>query len=91
MKDELLEEATNFFNGSPIPRFFTLSYIVLITKVKVPNGFDKFQPISLCSVAYKIFSKIILDTLTNYLTIIISQEQGAFLPGRSIFDNITLA
>ncbi|XP_040996793.1 uncharacterized protein LOC121242840 [Juglans microcarpa x Juglans regia] len=59
-------------------------------RVDKPNGFDKFRPISLCSVFYKICSKIIMGCLTNLPSKLISQEQGAFIPGHSIFDNISL-
>lgn len=44
-----------FFQGTELPRFYSFSYIVLIPKVQNRTSFDKFWPISLCSVAYKIF------------------------------------
>ncbi|XP_041015027.1 uncharacterized protein LOC121257846 [Juglans microcarpa x Juglans regia] len=56
-----------------------------------PHSFEKFRPISLCSMAYKIFSKIIVSRLTSVFPRLISPEQGAFIPGRSIFENISLA
>ncbi|XP_042956358.1 uncharacterized protein LOC122292186 [Carya illinoinensis] len=77
----------------------TLSSVFLLTVVQVqmvlaqvdkPSGFDKFWPISLCSVTYKICAKIIVSRLTDLLKKMISQEQGAFIPGRSIFENISL-
>lgn len=55
LKDDLLEAATNFFNGTPLPKFFTTSYVVLISKILQPSNFDKFSPISLCLEAYKVF------------------------------------
>ncbi|XP_042958079.1 uncharacterized protein LOC122293609 [Carya illinoinensis] len=69
------------FLGIPIPRFYSASYIVLIPKMQRPTGFDKFRPISLCSVVYKAFSKILVRRLSPILNRIISSEQGAFLPG----------
>ncbi|XP_042941234.1 uncharacterized protein LOC122275951 [Carya illinoinensis] len=56
-----------------------------------PTGFDKFPPISLCPMVYKAFSKILIRRLSPILNRIISSEQGAFLLGRSIFENISLA
>ncbi|KAG2684189.1 hypothetical protein I3760_10G065300 [Carya illinoinensis] len=55
IKDDLLEAVTEFFHTKSFPRFYTASYIVLIPKVDKPSGFDKFRPISLCSVIYKFF------------------------------------
>lgn len=85
VKEDLLEVGKEFFSGVPLPRFFTYSFIVLILKVVEPSSFENFRPISLCSVAYKIFSKIIVGQLSSYLNCIISPKQGAFLAGRSIF------
>lgn len=56
-----------------------------------PTSFFKFWPINLCSVANKIFSKIIITRLSRVIHKMISQEQGAFVSGRKIFENITLA
>lgn len=85
-----MEAAKDFFNGVTLSKFFS-SFIILILRVKEPNGFDKLRPISLCSIAYNFFFKIIVGRLTQCLNRIISQERGAFLPDRSIFENITLA
>lgn len=60
LKEDLLD-ANEFFSGTPLPRFFTTSCIVLILKVFESSSLDKFKRIRLCSVVYKIFSKIILD------------------------------
>ncbi|XP_042970644.1 uncharacterized protein LOC122303096 [Carya illinoinensis] len=91
VNEEVVEAARDFFAGSTLPRFYTSSYIVLILKVPDPKSFEKFPPISLCSVAYKIFSKILVTRLTGFLPMLISAEQGAFILGRSIFENISLA
>ncbi|XP_022865986.1 uncharacterized protein LOC111385804 [Olea europaea var. sylvestris] len=85
-----MEAACDFLGGSPLPRFYSSSYRVLIPKVENPQGFDKFRSISLCSVAYKIFSKILVKRMASLLPKVISHEQGAFVTGRSTFDNITL-
>ncbi|XP_040986544.1 uncharacterized protein LOC121234610 [Juglans microcarpa x Juglans regia] len=91
IKEDVVEAARDFFRGAPLSRFYSSSFIVLIPKVPEPSGFDKFHPISLCSVAYKIFSKIIVNRLNSILDSLVSHEQGAFISRRSIFENITLA
>ncbi|KAK3199206.1 hypothetical protein Dsin_022621 [Dipteronia sinensis] len=91
VKEDKTDAAKDFFQGTPLSRFYSSSFIVLILKVDNPSSFDKFRPISLCSVAYKIFSKIIVFRLTDVVEKLVSHEQGAFILGRSIFEIITLA
>ncbi|KAG6702808.1 hypothetical protein I3842_07G054300 [Carya illinoinensis] len=78
VKDDVFEAIVEFFHTHMLPKSYTASYIVLIPKVDKPSGFDKFRPISLCFVIYKICTKIIVT------------QQGAFIPGRSIFENFSL-
>ncbi|XP_040998238.1 uncharacterized protein LOC121244295 [Juglans microcarpa x Juglans regia] len=81
----------DLFSGVSMPRFYSAFYIVLILKIQQPTGFDKFRPISLYSVVYKVFSKILVRRMSPIPSKIISPKQGAFLPRRSIVENITLA
>ncbi|XP_040996069.1 uncharacterized protein LOC121242244 [Juglans microcarpa x Juglans regia] len=67
VKEDVLEAIYEFFVSKQFPRFFTASFRVLIPKVDIPSRFDKFRPISLCSVFYKICSKIIVNRLTGLL------------------------
>lgn len=53
VKEDVVAAAKDFFTGTSLPRFYSSSFIVLIPKVVEPKIFDKFRPISLCSVAYK--------------------------------------
>ncbi|XP_042974814.1 uncharacterized protein LOC122306449 [Carya illinoinensis] len=90
VKVDIFEAILDFFFSlsKKLPHFYLASYIVLIPKVDVPTGFDKFRPISLYSVFYKICAKILVNQLMGLLTSMISLEQGAFIP--SIFENISL-
>ncbi|XP_042942930.1 uncharacterized protein LOC122277118 [Carya illinoinensis] len=88
---ELSNAVMEFFQGMELPRFYTTSFIVLIPKVKDATSFDKFRPISLCNVIYKVFAKLIVNRLAMVLDRMISPEQGAFVKGRSIFQNISLS
>lgn len=55
IKKDLLEATKYFFSGGMLPRFYTSSFIILIPNVKDHSSFEKFKPISLCSISYKIF------------------------------------
>lgn len=77
--------------GFPIPKGITSSPISLVPKVQKPKFFSDFRPISLCNFSYKIISSIISKSIAPILPNIISKEQGAFVNGRFILDNVALA
>lgn len=91
MKQDLFDMATVFFEGIPWTNFFGATNIVLIPKVDVPEGFGHFRPISLCLVVYKIMGKIMVFRLAPIIGGLVSSEQAAFIQGRSIFENMTIA
>ncbi|XP_042964616.1 uncharacterized protein LOC122298830 [Carya illinoinensis] len=91
IKEDLLMLAIEFFEGKPLTTFFGATNIVLIPKVDDLRGFSQFRPISLCSIVYKILSKVLVNRLEPIMKKIISAEQSAFIKGRSIFDNISIA
>eukprot|EP00253_Pinus_taeda_P011878 PITA_11878 len=67
------------------------TFIVLIPKGEEANTPEKFRPIALCNVIYKIISKVIANRLKPILPGIISEEQSGYVEGRQILDNILLA
>ncbi|XP_040987651.1 uncharacterized protein LOC121235368 [Juglans microcarpa x Juglans regia] len=81
VKEDVFEAITDFFSGTELLRFYTASYIVLLPKIQNPTSFGNFRPISLCSVVYKICSKILVNRFSMLFSRIISKEQEAFLPG----------
>jgi hypothetical protein len=69
----------------------TNSYVLaLIPKEKGAVNFGRFRPISLCNTSYKILTKIIANRIKNILPTIILENQGGFLKGMYIVDNIIL-
>ncbi|KAI3473565.1 hypothetical protein Pfo_031528 [Paulownia fortunei] len=88
---DIKEAVVDFFKGNSMPRSFTATSIVLISKTENPKTWGDFRPISLCNVNNKIFTKIISNRLVNILPEIISPAQSGFVKGRLISDNILLA
>jgi len=66
------------------------AFLALIPKEKGAKTFDRFRPISLCNIGYKIITKIMANRLKNILLQLIPENQGGFVKGRMIWDNIIL-
>ena len=74
-----------------IPKEINHTHIALIPKVKSPERITEFCPISLCSVIYKVVSKVLANRLKGILPSVVSENQSAFQAGRVITDNILMA
>ncbi|XP_009127418.1 uncharacterized protein LOC103852254 [Brassica rapa] len=84
-------EVRKFFELGQLPADWNFTEICLLPKVQNPNEMKNLRPISLCSVVYKIVSKILCDRLKLVLPLIVSPTQGAFVAGRLISDNVLIA
>ncbi|KAA3471134.1 reverse transcriptase [Gossypium australe] len=67
------------------------THIVLIPRIANSTRLVHFQPISLCSVIYKIISKTVVNRFQKVLNNCIDEAQSAFVSGRQITNNILLA
>lgn len=86
--DRVVEEV---LDGGPMPDCWNDTTIVLIPKKRKPEHIKDLRPISLCSVIYKLISKVLANRLKLILPDVISPAQSAFVPGRLITDNILIA
>eukprot|EP00253_Pinus_taeda_P023191 PITA_23191 len=66
------------------------TFMALIPKSEESNSPDKYRPIALCNIIYKIVSKVVALRLKPMLPFIISPEQSGYVEGRQIMDGIIL-
>ncbi|KAK4380990.1 putative ribonuclease H protein [Sesamum angolense] len=90
IKDAFFDIAEDKAPGRLLRQVHT-TILALIPKVRVPSMVSDFRPISCYNVLYKVVTKIIVQRLRIVLDKLISPSQNAFVPGRSIVDNILLA
>ncbi|KAG7549361.1 Reverse transcriptase domain [Arabidopsis thaliana x Arabidopsis arenosa] len=91
VKLQIIEEIQGFFNSGVLPEEWNHTHLCLISKVLKPQRMTDMRPISLCSVLYKIISKIISSRLKVYLPEIVSPTQSAYVAERLVSDNILIA
>lgn len=67
------------------------SFIALIPKQESAQTPDRFRPIALCNVVYKIISKVVANRLKPLLPTLVSMEQSRYVEGRKVLNNIIQA
>ncbi|KAL0295091.1 UNVERIFIED_CONTAM: hypothetical protein Scaly_3110300, partial [Sesamum calycinum] len=80
-----------FFRTGKLLKQINTTLIVLIPKVNLPIYVSDYRPISCCNVLYKAITKILVKRMQRVLPLLIDYSQTAFVPGRSIIDNVLLA
>ena len=88
---EVVNAVQHFFHTSKLLPVFNSTIITLVPKCQNPNSIKDFRPISCCNVIYKCVTKILVNRMKKYLPAIIGRNQSAFIPSRSITDNILMA
>lgn len=80
-----------FFESLELPRIINSANVALVPKQHNPSLMTHFWPISSYNVLYNCISKLLVSRLQKILPTIISPFQSAFIPKRSIGDNMFLA
>ncbi|KAL2251903.1 UNVERIFIED_CONTAM: putative mitochondrial protein [Sesamum indicum] len=88
---EITKAVLEFFSTGKLLKQINSTILTVIPKVHSSTSVADFRPISCCNVLYKIIAKLIVQKLSVILDKIISPCQAAFVPGRSIGDNVMLA
>ncbi|KAL0300290.1 UNVERIFIED_CONTAM: hypothetical protein Scaly_3051900 [Sesamum calycinum] len=89
--EDVCRAIMEFFNHGRLLKQLNATLLTLIPKVQMPTKVGDFRPISCCNVIYKIITKIMVKRMQFVLEKLIDNCQNAFVPGRSISDNVLLA
>ncbi|GAU45652.1 hypothetical protein TSUD_400890 [Trifolium subterraneum] len=89
--DDIFSAASTWLERGYFPISLNETNIYLIPKCDNPTSMKDLRPISLCNVLYKMISKVLANRLKCCLDKCVSQEQSAFVEGRSILDNALIA
>eukprot|EP00253_Pinus_taeda_P033736 PITA_33736 len=90
IKKDFVRMVNNVFKNHKMGENTKSSHIAIIPKEANPLSFDRFRPISLCNVSYKIVTKILANRLKKILPHLISENKGGFVSSRQITDNVIL-
>jgi len=90
IKKDLCRMVTKSQNCNKLGGSTNSSFLALIPKEKGAKSFNRFKRISLCNTGYKIITKIMANRLKKILPKLIPENQGGFVRGREILDNIIL-
>lgn len=90
IKDDIGRAVKAFFHHGIISEEVNETLVALAPKVPLPESINQ-RPISCCNVVAKIISKIFVMRLKQFMGILISHNQSAFVGGRLIQDNLIIA
>jgi len=89
--DNIFKECCGWLDTGQFLPDLNITNIALIHKGSTHVSMKYWRPIALCNVLYKIISKVLANMLKKVLSQCISDNQLAFVPGRSILDNAMVA
>ncbi|KAL5191867.1 Transposon TX1 uncharacterized protein [Glycine soja] len=91
LKPEFLRFIAEFHVNASFPKGLNSSFIALIPKIKDPQSFNDFRPISLIGCVYKIIAKLLANRLSKVMNHLIDERQTAFVKGRQLLHGVLIA
>ncbi|KAJ0445231.1 putative RNA-directed DNA polymerase [Helianthus annuus] len=86
LQHDFMNLFTHFHDNATLSLGCMSSFLALIPKKNDPVGLNDYRPISLVGCINKIISKVLINRLKPVIQSLVSEEQTAFLSGRSILD-----
>lgn len=91
VENDVIAVARNFFSGGRLLKSFNHTHMCLIPKVNDTREMAQVRPIGLCSMFYKVISKIMVHWMQKFMNRIVTANQSTFVKGRLISENILVA
>ena len=91
VKLDILNVVEDSRGSKTILKSLNTSFISMIPQQDLAQIADKYRPIALCNVVYKIISKVVANRLKPLLPSLVSEEQSGYVEGRKILNNIIQA
>ncbi|XP_074298814.1 uncharacterized protein LOC141629760 [Silene latifolia] len=88
--EDICDAIKDYFNSGKLLSQLNATNITLIPKCERPTSVKHFRPIACCNMIYKVISKLMCSRLSLVLPDIVSEDQGAFIKGRSIIENVLI-
>ncbi|CAN0857898.1 LINE-1 retrotransposable element ORF2 protein [Linum grandiflorum] len=89
--EDVFNAARGWLEDGVFPQEIQETNIILLPKVDNVRSMKDLRPISLCNVLYRVVAKVLANRMRKVMPILISEEQSAFVRGRSIIDNVMVA
>ena len=80
----------DLYNGNLDIKRLKYGIITLVPKTNDAKQIQKFRPICLLNVSFKIITKVLMNTLTKCVAPVISRTQTAFIKGRYIMEGVVI-
>jgi len=91
IKEEVHALVEESMVNKSVLRALNATFLTLIPKEEGVDSPDRFRPISLCNVIYRIISKVLTNRIKTILPLLISSNQLGYVEGRQILDIIILS
>eukprot|EP00253_Pinus_taeda_P030933 PITA_30933 len=91
VKQDILDVVEDSTKSKIVLRALNASFIALFPKQEKAMTPDRFRPIALCNLVYKIISKVIANRLKPLLPTLVSKEKAGYVEGRQILNNVIQA